>query len=71
MSERQRQLVQVKAVSMYPAQWTIVNQFSQDQGYGSTSAALRRIVDEWKQMKSAGLLLVDAASVSTHACETR
>jgi hypothetical protein len=52
MSERQRERVQVKAVSMYPTQWTIVHHFSQEQGYGSTSAALRRIVDEWQQMKS-------------------
>lgn len=45
--------VQVKAVSMYPAHWAIVHRFARDQGYGSTSAALRRIVDEWHRLRPA------------------
>jgi len=48
-----RDRVQAKAVSMYPTQWAIVQQFAQDQGYGSTSAALRRIVDEWARSRAA------------------
>jgi hypothetical protein len=56
---------------MYPTQWTIVQQFSQDQGYGSTSAALRRIVDEWKQMKSAWPQLVEATGISPYTLGTQ
>jgi len=52
VADRRRDRVQAKAVSMYPTQWAIVQQFAQDQGYGSTSAALRRIVDEWEQARS-------------------
>ena len=52
MADSRRDLVQAKAVSMYPAHWAIVDGFAQEQGYGSTSAALRRIVDEWNQAKS-------------------
>ena len=52
MTANPRERVQVKAVSMYPDHWAIVHEFAQNQGYGSTSAALRRIVDEWKQARS-------------------
>jgi hypothetical protein len=71
MSESPREFVQVKAVSMYPTQWMIVDQFSHDQGYGSTSAALRRIVDEWQQMKSAWPQLVEARGVYMYMPGTR
>ena len=71
MSESRRELVQVRAVSMYPTQWTIVHRFSHDQGYGSTSAALRRIVDEWEQMRLARSLLIEARGASTGAPGSR
>lgn len=54
MANSRKDLVQVKAVSMYPAHWAIVDEFAQHQGYGSKSAALRRIIDEWNQIKTSG-----------------
>ena len=51
MANSRKDLVQVKAVSMYPAHWAIVDEFAQHQGYGSKSAALRRIIDEWNQIR--------------------
>jgi len=53
MSDKSRERVQVRAVSMYPMHWAIVDSFARDQGYGSLSAALRRIIDEWHREKSA------------------
>ena len=47
-----RELVETQNVSMYPSHWATVRQFAKDQGYGNTSAALRRIIDEWRQMKA-------------------
>ena len=46
MIDKPRETVQVRAVSMYPIHWAIVAVFARNQGYGSTSAALRRIIDE-------------------------
>ena len=71
MPDSRRDLVQVKAVSMYPTHWAIVHQFAQDQGYGSTSAALRRIVDEWDRAKSARSQLSESMEPSARAPEAR
>lgn len=49
--------VEARNVTMYPLQWTMVDAYAKDMGYGSTSAALRRIVEEWKMMKSSQLAL--------------
>lgn len=44
--------VEPRNVTMYPPQWAMVDAYAKDMGYGNTSAALRRIVDEWKHLKS-------------------
>ena len=44
--------VEPRNVTMYPLEWSTVDAYAKDMGYGSTSAALRRIVNEWKQFKS-------------------
>jgi hypothetical protein len=43
--------VEPRNVSMYPLDWATVEAYAKDMGYPSTSAALRRIVDEWKRLK--------------------
>ena len=48
---RQGNRVQPRNVSMYGKQWATVQAYAKDQGYSSTSAALRRIVDEWVELK--------------------
>jgi len=40
---------------MYPVHWATVDAYAKDAGYPSTSAALRRIIDEWIQLKKANL----------------
>ena len=52
-----KDLVEPRNVTMYPVQWATVDAYAKDRGYPSTSAALRRIVDEWKQFKAAQLEL--------------
>ena len=47
----ERNLVEPRNVTMYPQHWATVDAYAKDMGYGSTSAALRRIIDEWKQFK--------------------
>ena len=54
---QQRDNVEARNVTMYPVQWATVDSFGKDYGYPSTSAALRRIVDEWQQFKGAQLPL--------------
>lgn len=43
--------VEPRNVTMYPGHWATVDAFAKDTGYPSTSAALRRIVDEWRELK--------------------
>ena len=57
MFNTEKDLVEPRNVTMYPQHWETVDAYAQDMGYGSTSAALRRIVDEWKQFKLAQLPL--------------
>ena len=45
----------VKTVSMYGIHWATVEAFAKDQGYGSVSAALRRIIDEWLRFREGQL----------------
>jgi hypothetical protein len=44
--------VMARNVTMYPVQWATVDAFAKDGGYPSTSAALRRIVDEWLEAQA-------------------
>jgi len=46
-STRSNRTAQPANVTMYPQQWATVRAYAKDGGYGSVSAALRRIVDEW------------------------
>ena len=50
--DREKDLVEPRNVTMYPGHWATVDAYAKDMGYGSTSAALRRIVDEWKHFKA-------------------
>jgi len=48
--------VEPRNVTMYPVHWATVDAYAKDGGYPSTSAALRRIVDEWVHLKQADLV---------------
>lgn len=50
---RKRLNVQQKTITVHPNQWATVEAFAKDQGYSTASAALRRIIDEWIQFKTA------------------
>jgi len=52
-----RPMAEPRSVSMYPQHWATVDAYAKDAGYGSTSAALRRIVDEWLIFRSEWLAL--------------
>lgn len=56
--DKDKELVEARNVTMYPSHWAAVDAYAKDMGYGSTSAALRRIVDEWQEFKKR--LLVDS-----------
>lgn len=45
------ELVEPRSVSMYSLQWATVEALARDNGYPSVSAALRRIVEEWVEMR--------------------
>ena len=49
------------AFMLDPVQVATVRQFAKDQGYPSTSSALRRIIDEWLSMKAERLGLAREA----------
>lgn len=53
----ERELVEARNVSLYPRHWAMVDSYSKDMGYDTTSAALRRIIQEWAQFKSQQLPL--------------
>lgn len=59
MFDSEKDLVEPRNVTMYPQHWATVDAYAKDMGYGSTSAALRRIVDEWKQFKLQQLPLAE------------
>ena len=50
MSE-DRELTEARSITIYPTQWATVEAFAKDRGYPSVSSALRRIIDEWLDMK--------------------
>ena len=52
IAENDNDKVEPRNVTMYPQHWATVDAYAKDMGYGSTSSALRRIVDEWKHLKS-------------------
>lgn len=49
-----RKYAQVRSVSMYSDQWAKVDAYAQEKEDKNSSAALRRIVDEWSRLKSDG-----------------
>ena len=51
MDDSTNSRVEPRNVSMYPIHWAVVDAYAKDMGYPSTSAALRRIVDEWREIK--------------------
>ena len=51
--DKAKELVEPRNVSMYAVHWATVEAYAKDQGYGSVSAGLRRIVDEWLELKQA------------------
>ena len=57
MFDPAKDIVEPKSVTMYPIEWAIVGAFAKDMGYDSYSAALRRIVNEWAEMKKGQLAL--------------
>ncbi len=50
--EETRELVEPKNVTLLPSHWLIIDAFAAERSYSSTSAALRRIVDEWAMLTS-------------------
>lgn len=57
MSSNNNELVEPRNVTMYPIHWATVDAYAKDMGYPSTSAALRRIVDEWIQLRHGQIAL--------------
>jgi len=45
MSDKER--MEAGNVTLLPSHWNSINKFAAEQSYSSTSAALRRIIDEW------------------------
>lgn len=43
---------EITTVNLESRQIAIIRQFAKDNGYPSTSSALRRIVEEWVQLKA-------------------
>lgn len=54
MFDESKDLVEARTITMYPSHWATVESFSKDNGY-NVSAGLRRIVDEWLELKKAAL----------------
>lgn len=51
MNKRER--VSGAAVTLYPQDWAMIDQYAKDQGFFSRSAALRQILAEWLAFKAA------------------
>jgi hypothetical protein len=51
MPENEKMRVEIRSVSLYPLHWATISSYAKDQGCDSLSAALRRIVDEWLELK--------------------
>ena len=52
MPNTSRQHAQPRNVTMYPRQWEAVESCAQERGFGSNSAALRAIVEEWGDLRA-------------------
>ena len=49
---REREIhMEARHVTLHPLNWITVDSFAKEMGYPSTSAALRRVIDEWFTMK--------------------
>jgi len=48
-------MVVVKGISLYPQHWAVIASYAKDMGYPSLASALRRILDEWVELKTAEL----------------
>lgn len=44
--------VERRNISMYPAEWQVVERVDQQHGLQNTSAALRMIVNDWERRQS-------------------
>ena len=53
---------QTVAVMLEPRHLEIVREFAKEQGYPSTSSALRRMIDEWRRMRDERARLAQDAS---------
>jgi hypothetical protein len=52
--EEKSELVESRAVTMYPSDWATVDSHAKDMGL-NTSSSLRFIIREWRQFKGAQL----------------
>ena len=53
MSHNKPATFEKRSVSMDSLYWSTVESFAKDQGFPSVSSALRRIIDEWRELKQA------------------
>lgn len=44
--------VVARTMTLYPMHWAAIDSYAAKMGYPSTSAALRRIIDEWRTVKA-------------------
>ena len=51
MSDNNKELVEIRTLSMYSLHWSILEAFAKDMGYSGISAANRRIIEEWAELK--------------------
>jgi len=58
MTKEPHDRVQARAVTMYPAQWKLVEGWARDNGF-TVSLALRQIIREWGECKGLDCRLVD------------
>ena len=69
MTKQPYERIKARNVSMYPAQWKLVEGWARDNGF-SVSLALRQIIREWSECKGLDRRLVDTrASYSTERSE--
>ena len=68
MTKQPHERVVARSVSLYPAQWALLNGWARDNNEGNVSLALRRIIHEWAECKwadSGRSLLVDTRETYT------
>ena len=59
MVKEPHERVEGRAVSMYPAQWKVVDGWARDNGF-TVSLALRQIIREWAECKGLDCRLIDS-----------